>query len=49
MSPANLDTDDKAAAAVVIPPKKTPNPNPKTAPCYSDKNNPCIVVSLVII
>ena len=27
----NLDPDDKVAAAVVIPPPKTPNPNPKTA------------------
>ncbi len=30
----NLDPDDKVAAAAVITPK-TPNPNPKTAHCYS--------------
>jgi hypothetical protein len=33
----NLDTDDKAAAAAVIP-SKTPNPNPKTAPYYSNRS-----------
>jgi hypothetical protein len=43
MSPANLDTDDKAAAAVVIPPKKTPNPNPKTASCYSNLHQRCML------
>jgi len=32
----NFDTDDKVAAAVVIPPK-TPKSNPKTAPCCSSR------------